>query len=284
MRFGHDEHGLLHQEAAVQRVDHDYDRLGYSFWLATLRGTPGEHLFYRVFNGADGTLVFRVRVPRAESADAVVAVVGDIGLSYSAPMVVQALKQDPGLDLWVHPGDVSYAFQIEEMNRYLDRLQSVVARMPYMACLGNHEAENAGVLRAFNTRFPTDVLGAASGSHSPEWYSYDAYGIHFLVLNSQADVNAGSAQHAFARADLYLAAERRRSAPAKFPWLFVVLHYPLWSSHNRKNEPTKPQQMKCLRDGLEDLFHEFGVDVVIAGRPKALLLHGCAWAGARLSR
>ena len=316
---------------AEQRASTSEKPLDITFWIATLENAEGKQLCYRAWNGDAHTATACVHVPtrgfphqlllqqqqqeqelgsssgsKEEGEDEVlstIAVVGDLGMSYSAPMVMQAMKDDPSIDMLVHPGDVSYAFQVDEMNLYLARLQGLINHVPYMVCLGNHEANNDKVLRAFTERFPTDVLGRNSGSDSAHWFSFDAYGIHFTVLDSQDDFAPGSAQHQWLQADLQRAAENRarhvgralqggeegegkeelqvgadgvnglegvgagESGP-DIRWLVVVLHYPLYSTHRRKSDNErrdKLEQMQQLRKGLEPTFCKHGVDIVIAG-------------------
>ena len=65
----------------------------------------------------------------------------------------------------------------------------------------------------------------ASGSGNKVfWYSFDYGMIHFTILSSEHDWQAGSLQHDWAVADL-AAVDRKKT-----PWLVVQLHRPMYSS------------------------------------------------------
>lgn len=256
---------------------------GISFWIVILLHMEGEHVCFRAWNGASGTAPACIDIPHTgldtksknlgdENVIATIGVVGDLGMSFSAPLVMHALKHDQALNMLIHPGDVSYAFDVLEMNRYLSRLQGLVSHIPYQVCLGNHEANNERVLNAFLQRFPTDVLGADSSSNTGHWYSFNAYGIHFVFLDTESDTGPGSRQYEWLSADLScvsvlrshdknykdstrgsqgdsrftfessrLSNDRvqeinhciRRIGASNIHWVVLVFHYPMYSTHRR---------------------------------------------------
>eukprot|EP00055_Hartaetosiga_balthica_P001964 m.138914 g.138914 ORF g.138914 m.138914 type:complete len:580 (-) comp17896_c0_seq1:54-1793(-) len=258
---------------AEERKDVGESRIGFSLWMALVQGFEGKNICYIVVNGDSYSEEVCAMLPTTSfqgvttEGKITIGVVGDLGLSYSAPMVMQAMKERRDLNLFVHPGDVSYAFEVQDMNLYLNRMEGIIKHVPYLVCLGNHESNNKGVLDAFVHRFPTDLLGMSSGSNSSHWYSFEAYGCHFTVLDSMANLDLlSSAQSIWIEEDLKLAAQHRMNGDVVF--LFVVLHYPLYSTHRRSNPGErldKVKQMDELRQNLEPLFKKYGVDVVFAG-------------------
>jgi predicted phosphohydrolase len=265
VHYGHTAADLDHVADAVERIDHDYDRLHYTIWTAIITAPALDLVFYRAFNGGDGTMLHRLRVPSSRAHNATLAICGDIGLKWSAPIVSEALKHDNTLDLMIQPGDISYATTIEGMNTFLDRMQSLASRVPYLTMLGNHESDRKEVLTAYQARFPNDIL--AQNSHAPDgrYYSFDAYGIHFAILDSMQNLGSSSAQYQWLEKDLMAAAERRRVDPKAFPWIIVSYHYPMYSSHNRKGDTGKQAQLKCMQESLEALFMLYKVDIAITG-------------------
>eukprot|EP00049_Salpingoeca_infusionum_P012330 m.224943 g.224943 ORF g.224943 m.224943 type:complete len:539 (+) comp15156_c0_seq1:296-1912(+) len=242
-------------------------------------------MFYIVQNGPVVTRVHSTVVPQASETEApfTIAVVGDMGTSYSAPLVMHALKADASIQALLHPGDISYAFKVPEVNLFFSRFQSLTSRVPYIVALGNHEANNPQVFSAYATRFPTDVLAARSGAESAHWYSADLAGLHLCVIDSQDALDTRSEQHKWLEKDLKQAHARRAGSPktqsrstgaqgfspkTAVRWIAVVLHYPLYSTHRRVSESerrAKELQMQGLRRDLEPLLEQYHVDLVFCG-------------------
>lgn len=70
-------------------------------------------------------------------------------------------------------------------------MEPVTSRVPMMVIEGNHEIEPqiSGItFKSYLTRFA--VPSAESGSNSSFYYSFNAGGIHFLMLGAYVDYNA----------------------------------------------------------------------------------------------
>lgn len=69
-------------------------------------------------------------------------------------------------------------------------MEPLISRVPMMVIEGNHEIEPqaAGVtFKSYLTRF--SVPSKESGSNSNFYYSFDAGGVHFIMLGAYIDYN-----------------------------------------------------------------------------------------------
>ncbi|KAG0474727.1 hypothetical protein HPP92_014413 [Vanilla planifolia] len=156
-----------------------------------------------------------------------IAVVGDLGLTLNSTSTIDHLsKNDPSLILMV--GDLSYANQYlttggkgvpcygcafpdapiretyqprwDGWGRFMEPLTS---KIPMMVIEGNHEIEPQarGInFSSYLTRFAVPSL--ESHSESNFYYSFNAGGIHFIMLGAYIDYNQTGAQYAWLKKDL----------------------------------------------------------------------------------
>jgi hypothetical protein len=108
---------------------------------------------------------------------------------------------------------------------------------------GNHDYRTSGAVGYFG------YFGGAAGDASRGYYSFDAGDGHVIVLNSEADMDAGSAQELWLRADLAASAKRCTVA---------IWHHPRWSSGSHHGNDTGPGP-------LWDALYDAGADLVING-------------------
>ena len=175
-------------------------------------------------------------------------------------------------------------------------MEEVASSVPYMTVAGNHERDcvkaggaepqsNCGdpPYTNYRTRFamPTPLTPPpASADHAAMYWSADIGAAHIIALNTDtylvpgmaaAQLTALQEQLAWLRADLTAATAPAQRA--KVPWIVAMGHEMLYSSHDAGHK----SQAKLLREGgtaggpagnfegLEDLFHEFGVDLYFSG-------------------
>ena len=105
---------------------------------------------------------------------------------------------------------------------------------------GNHEYENPGAAAYFG------YFGANAGDTGTGYYSYEVGAWHVVVLNSEVDASAGSAQDQWLRTDLAASGARCTAA---------YWHRPRFSSGPHGDNP-------AMRDAWRTLY-EFGAEVVI---------------------
>mmetsp|Transcript_5547 Transcript_5547/g.14659 ORF Transcript_5547/g.14659 Transcript_5547/m.14659 type:complete len:517 (+) Transcript_5547:3-1553(+) len=279
--------------------------------------TPGGEIFYRVGDGVSAwSRVLSFLVPRATAGvDTTInlAVFGDMGFQNSTIRPMQVARE--GLEkewsasytyellrrqvderqvdgVW-HVGDIGYAddsfshavasFTYETAyNGYMQWLEPIASRVPYMVTPGNHESEchsPACLARlhewglplsnfsAFNARW-TMPFAESQGS-SNMWYSFDLGPVHFVSLNSETDwpgaeeettgdahmkaLPAGS----FGQPGEYLAwleADLARAAAAR-----DAGHGPVWivaGSH---------RPFSAIESSHGELLRKYGVDAYFAG-------------------
>ncbi|KAK1381258.1 Purple acid phosphatase [Heracleum sosnowskyi] len=211
-----------------------------------------------------------------------IAVFGDLGLTYNSTSTVDHMKSN-NPDLLLFVGDVSYAnlyltngtgsdcyscsfadTPIQETYQprwdYWGRyMQPLISKVPIMVVEGNHEIElQAGNLTfaAYSSRFA--FPSQESKSASTMYYSFNAGGIHFLMLGSYAPYNKSDAQYKWLEQDL-AKVDRKET-----PWLIAMWHAPWYSSY-------KPhyREVECMKVAMEELLYKSGVDIVYNGHVHA---------------
>ncbi|KAL6978794.1 Purple acid phosphatase 15 [Sarracenia purpurea var. burkii] len=211
-----------------------------------------------------------------------IGIVGDLGLTYNTTMTVSHLMgNNPDLVLLI--GDITYAnlyltngtssdcyscsfpqTPIHETYQlrwdYWGRfMQNLVSKVPIMVVEGNHEIEEQVQNQTFVSyssrfAFPSEE----SGSLSTFYYSFNAGGIHFIMLGAYIAYDKTAAQYKWLERDL---ANVDRS---KTPWLVVAWHPPWYSSYKAHY-----REVECMRLAMEDLLYSYGVDIVFNGHVHA---------------
>ncbi|XP_042391364.1 purple acid phosphatase 23-like isoform X2 [Zingiber officinale] len=212
-----------------------------------------------------------------------IAVIGDLGLTSNSTTTIDHLNEnDPSMILMV--GDMSYANQylttggkgvpcfscafpdapIRET--YQPRwdtwgrfMEPITSKIPMMVIEGNHEIEpQVGNLtfKSYSARF--SVPSEESGSNSNFYYSFNAGGVHFIMLGAYVDYNRTGAQHAWLKRDL---CQLNRQIT---PWIIASWHPPWYNSYN-----SHYQEFECMRQEMEGLLYESSVDIVFSGHVHA---------------
>ncbi|CAI9117891.1 OLC1v1019380C1 [Oldenlandia corymbosa var. corymbosa] len=229
-------------------------------------------------------LVFEtLPLPSPENYPARIAIVGDLGLTSNTSATVDHLTQnDPSILLMI--GDLTYANQYlttggkgascfscafpdapiretyqprwDGWGRFMEPLTSSV---PMMVIEGNHEIEPQAegvTFKSYLTRF--SVPAEESGSNSNFYYSFDAGGIHFLMLGAYTDYNKTGAQFGWLQSDLQ---SINRSIT---PWVVAAWHPPWYNSYS-----SHYQEFECMRLQMEELLYQYGIDIVFSGHVHA---------------
>ncbi|XVE72748.1 hypothetical protein DITRI_Ditri11bG0063600 [Diplodiscus trichospermus] len=207
-----------------------------------------------------------------------IAVVGDLGLTYNTTDTINHLTRNkPDLVLLV--GDVTYANlyltngtgsdcydcsfpQTPIHEAYQPRwdywgrfMQSLISKIPIMVVEGNHEIEEqAGnqTFVAYSSRFA--FPSQESKSFSTFYYSFNAGGIHFIMLGAYVAYNKSADQYKWLERDL---ANINRSVT---PWLVADWHPPRYGSYRAHYK-----EAECMRVAVEELLYSYGVDIVFNG-------------------
>ncbi|KAK9839253.1 hypothetical protein WJX81_004396 [Elliptochloris bilobata] len=242
---------------------------------------PLTTYFYRCGDGAHNawSRVLNFTTLQAVGPDAFpqrFGLVGDLGQTQNSSVTLRHLTAaNPPIVILV--GDYSYAdnYQPNGQRRRYDQppssyhprwdswgrfVEPLVSRVPMMAVSGNHEVEpdaDGKTFQAYETRYR--YPHAESGSESQQEYSFDAAGVHWVMLGwtKTKEHNLD-----WLRADL-AAVERART-----PWLIAVIHPPWYNTYNAHFK-----EVECMRLALEPTFYEFGVDLVFTGHVHAYERH-----------
>ncbi|CAN1278715.1 Purple acid phosphatase 23 [Linum perenne] len=249
---------------------------------------PGTKYYYKCGDSSitamSDELVFETMpMPGPDSYPARVAVVGDLGLTWNSSSTIDHLTMnEPSILLMV--GDLTYANQYlttggkgascyscafpdspiretyqprwDAWGRFMEPLTS---RIPMMVIEGNHEIEpqvSGLTFESYLTRFA--VPAEESGSNTNFYYSFDAGGIHFIMLGAYIDYNTTGAQFAWLQKDL------NQVDRNKTPWLVAAWHAPWYNSYN-----SHYQEFECMRQEMEALLYHYHVDVVFNGHVHA---------------
>lgn len=109
----------------------------------------------------------------------------------------------------------------------------------FYPALGNHEMNSP--LYYNNFELP----------NNERWYSVDTEYFHFIILDSNTAMGAGSEQYAWLVNDLQNADENNK-------FIFVVFHHPIYTSRSYSDDADKV-------NNLVPLFETYGVDAVFNG-------------------
>lgn len=207
-----------------------------------------------------------------------IAIVGDLGLTYNTTSTVDhVIGNNPDLILLV--GDVCYAnlyltngtgadcyscsfSQTPIHETYQPRwdywgryMQPVTSKIPIMVVEGNHEIEKQvenQTFVAYSSRFA--FPSKESGSSSTFYYSFNAGGIHFIMLGGYIAYNKSAHQYKWLKKDL---AKVDRKVT---PWLVATWHPPWYSTYKAHY-----REAECMRTAMEDLLYQYGVDIIFNG-------------------
>ncbi|KAL1211928.1 Purple acid phosphatase 15 [Cardamine amara subsp. amara] len=221
-------------------------------------------------------------VSRPSSYPGRIAVVGDLGLTYNTTDTISHLiHNSPDLILLI--GDVSYAnlyltngtssdcyscsfpeTPIHETYQprwdYWGRfMENLTSKVPLMVVEGNHEIELQAEdkkFEAYSSRFAFPFK--ESGSSSTLYYSFNAGGIHFIMLGAYIAYDKSAEQYEWLKKDL---AEVDRSVT---PWLVASWHPPWYSSYTAHY-----REAECMKEALEELLYSYGTDIVFNGHVHA---------------
>ncbi|XP_031263950.1 purple acid phosphatase 15-like [Pistacia vera] len=211
-----------------------------------------------------------------------IAIVGDLGLTYNTTSTVShMISNHPDLILLV--GDVSYAnlyltngtgadcyscsfSQTPIHETYQPRwdywgrfMQPLLSKVPIMVVEGNHEyeeqAENKTFV-AYSSRFAFPYK--ESGSPSTFYYSFNAGGIHFIMLGAYISYDKSGEQYKWLKRDL---AKVDREVT---PWLVATWHPPWYSTYTAHY-----REAECMRVAMEELLYQYSVDIVFNGHVHA---------------
>ncbi|KAH9650205.1 Purple acid phosphatase [Citrus sinensis] len=152
-----------------------------------------------------------------------------------------------------------HTIDLNRLNCKFRFMEPLTSRVPMMVIEGNHEIEPqvAGItFKSYLTRFA--VPSEESGSNSNFYYSFNAGGVHFIMLGAYVDYNSTGAQYAWLKEDLH------KLDRTVTPWLAAAWHPPWYNSYS-----SHYQEFECMRQEMEALLYQYGVDIVFSGHVHA---------------
>mmetsp|Transcript_35078 Transcript_35078/g.105782 ORF Transcript_35078/g.105782 Transcript_35078/m.105782 type:complete len:462 (+) Transcript_35078:31-1416(+) len=205
------------------------------------------------------------------------AVMGDLGQTGNSSKTVAHIL-DGTYTYAMIVGDLSYADSAwkarsaeepctqERWDTWGRFIEPLAATVPLMVAPGNHEVEQDGAPPATQTEFlafqkrfkmPSEPSFAHDGNL---YFSYDAAGVHFVMLNSYMDYNASSDQYTWLERDLK-AVDRSVT-----PWVVVSMHAPWYNSNQHHHDEVQELGMRLAMEGM---LNDHSVDLVLAGHVHA---------------
>jgi len=174
-----------------------------------------------------------------------IVIYGDTRAGHAAHRkVVQAIIEVDPVAVF-HVGDLVTDGRDPEQWRIFNDITSVLTEsVDFYPALGNHE-ENSQLF------FDNFVLPG-----NERWYSVEINGIHFIVLDSNQDVEKDSEQYQWLESDL-------RTISDEVEFVVVLFHHSPFTVGEHDNDEAG------LRDTFVRLFEEYGVDVVFTGHSHA---------------
>jgi hypothetical protein len=139
----------------------------------------------------------------------------------------------------VSAGDVEGVWDLEFFDPRYENIQTMLANVPLVSCMGNHE--QSGALYAKYFPYPFEAGG--------RYWSFDYGPARFVMVDQYVDYGAGSSQLEWIENDL---------SSTDRAWKFVFFHEPGWSAGGHSNEGD-------VQDYIQPLCETYGVDMVFAG-------------------
>ncbi|XP_045164941.1 acid phosphatase type 7-like [Mercenaria mercenaria] len=162
-----------------------------------------------------------------------------------------------------HVGDIAYDLnkgQGQIGDKFLQKIEKVAARTPYMTVPGDHERNDEFLHYRYRFSMPNLPWPMPSDNL---WYSIDIGPIHFVLYSTEVffydEVNIEEMLQ-WLKTDLDKANTQRSARP----WIIAMGHRPMYCSIDKNDEDCK-RDNSLVRTSLEDLFYAEGVDLVISG-------------------
>jgi len=239
------------------------------FHTATLTGLPNTgKIYYQFGNDLHGWSSVRnfnsLKAPNPHQP-MVISVVADMGASepdhcsyhWAEPDAYQTIghvrRLLNGTDLVLHVGDIAYATGYQgKWDLFMSTIDDVASYVPYMTSYGNHERDWPGTGVHFDSKDSGGECGiptmhrfmlpdpAGSAGTKGGWYSFDQGSVHFIQINTEMPLAAGTEQYKWIESDLQ-SVDRKVT-----PWVIFSGHRPMYSANFfvPHFEPIEPLMMK----------------------------------------
>ncbi len=216
--------------------------------------------------GADAAHTFTTPPTTGSTPNTRVWILGDAGTGTANQIAVRDAfyawtgARDPNLVLQLGDNAYNSGLDSEFQSNVFNIYGSLMKRVPFWSCLGNHETNQA---TSFVDTYPYFSIytfpktgqcgGVASGTE--HYYSFDYGNVHFISLDSMtASRSATGAMATWLTADL---------ASNTQTWVVAFFHHPPYTkgSHDSDTET----ELIEMRSNLLPILENGGVDLVLSG-------------------
>lgn len=251
---------------AVGTID-TYTQAG---WVGTIHRAKmtdlkhSETYFYRVGDGNEkwsDVLSFKTFAEGGQ--DLTYAVIADMDFEQNdTVMQLNNLVDSDGIQAVIHSGDISYADGYEpHWDVFLNHVQPIASKIPYMVTPGNHEFWFN--FSAYKHRFYMPGTLDEGGSGDNMFFSWDLGYTHFVALNSETAVDTAN----FADDEIEWVRQNLAAVDRSItPWIVAHFHRPMYCS---SDHACGDKNSEKLRQQMEEVFMEYGVDLVLSGHVHA---------------
>ncbi|XP_029186649.2 acid phosphatase type 7-like isoform X1 [Acropora millepora] len=225
---------------------------------------PGRNYSYRVQSGSNFSEGYEFTAKRDdEDWSPQFLVYGDMGRVGGAPSLQRLIQEArSGHNTAVlHVGDFAYDFHTSGGlygDAFMNRIQDMAARIPYMTCVGNHEIPFN--FSHYRHRFSMPQLVWPT-TVSRMWYSFDVAKAHFIAYSTEVYFTHGPVEEQLVWLTNDLKEANKPENRAKRPWIIAFGHRPMYCSNIDNHDCTTLHSV--VKKSLEPLFFQYGVDIII---------------------
>ena len=245
------------------------NQYGLQHWYQAVltRLKPNTVYFYQVQAGmASRSLIYKFRTlpQQAEQGKWMpkFLVYGDLGLHTQRleSIITEGLTR--GYDAVLHLGDIAYnLFTLQGLvgDNFQKKMEPLAAQLPYLTTPGDHEMPHHFI--HYRHRFSMPGVPYPMPEEKL-WYSLDIGNVHVISYSSEVFFHSQSnieKQFQWLVEDLSRAARNR----LRVPWIIAIGHKPLYCSQSYPQDCN--QKKSKVREGFEDLFYTYGVELVLQG-------------------
>ncbi|KAI8068420.1 Metallo-dependent phosphatase-like protein [Gongronella butleri] len=192
--------------------------------------------------------------------------IGDLGVNNAVTMKqLTNLADSHQYDFMTVSGDQGY--DLSDMNgikgdQYMNFLQQVYAKLPFMGAIGNHE--DAYNYTHYINRF-NNVPFETSRSSTPLFWSFNYKSLHLVSVSTEAFfLNKFGSQDQMNYFTNWLDQdlERANKDRHKRPWIVVISHHPIYCSDTTSD---CQEDAPMIRAHLEPVLTKHNVDIFLTG-------------------
>ncbi|EFJ34348.1 hypothetical protein SELMODRAFT_438745 [Selaginella moellendorffii] len=261
-------------------TDFGWHTPGYMHHATMTSLSPGKSFSYRYGSEKVGwSKLKNFTTPPGEGSNSASFIVfGDMGKAerdnslehYIQPGALQVIDSlaNQTVDTIFHIGDISYATGfLAEWDHFLEMIEPVASRIPYMTAIGNHERDHPGSGSKYNSTDSGGECGVPYRSYFPmpaqgidkPWYSIELGPVHLTVISTEHDWTPNSEQYSWMEHNL--ASVNRTHTP----WLVFVGHRPMYSTQGGLLSKILPAIDPDFVEAVEPLLVSSKVDLALWG-------------------